>query len=95
MAVDLTALQSWRALRRIRLHLTREVTNTVARSIVSTLINYSNSLFYGAFEKYLDKLQRLQNKLAARPARAALVTYSDFLAALQIVRLLSNAKSAA
>ena len=44
-------------------HLTQEVANTVACSIVGTRIDYCNSLFYGASEKYLDKLQCLQNKL--------------------------------
>ena len=38
--------------------------NTVACSIVGTQIDYCNSLFYGASEKYLDTLQRLQNKFA-------------------------------
>ena len=52
-----------RALRHIRRHLTREVANTVTCSIVGTWIDYYNSLFYGASEKYLDKLQCLQNKL--------------------------------
>ena len=53
-----------RALLHVRRHLTREVANTVVCSIVGTQIGYYNSLFYGAPEKYLDKLQRLQNKLA-------------------------------
>ena len=41
----------------------REVANTVACSIVSTRIDYCNSLFYGASEKHLHKLQSLQNVL--------------------------------
>ena len=53
-----------RALRHIRRHLTREVANAIACSIVGTRIDYCNSLFYSASEKYIDKLQRLQNKLA-------------------------------
>ena len=52
-----------RALRHFRPHLTREVANTVACSIVVTQIDYCNSLFYGAPEKYLDRLERLQNRL--------------------------------
>ena len=55
---------SHRALRHIRHHLTSEVANTVACSIVGTWIEYCNSLLYGVSEKYLDKLQRVQNKLA-------------------------------
>ena len=38
--------------------------NTVACSIVGTRIDYCNSLLYGVSEKYLDKLQHVQNKLA-------------------------------
>ena len=53
-----------RALRHIRHHLTRKVTNKVACSIVGTRIDYCNSLIYGVSKKYLDKLQRVQNKLA-------------------------------
>ena len=53
-----------RALRHIRRHLTREVANTVACSIAGTRIDYCNGLFYGASEKYLEKLQRLHNKHA-------------------------------
>ena len=41
-----------RALRHVRPHLTREVVNTVACRIVGTSIDYCNSLFYGASEKY-------------------------------------------
>ena len=53
-----------RALRHIRRHLKREVANTIACSIVDTRINYCISPFYGASEQYMNKLQRLQNKLA-------------------------------
>ena len=52
------------ALCHIRRHLTREVANTVAGRIVGARIDYCNSFFYSASEMYLDKLQRLQNKLA-------------------------------
>ena len=64
-----------RALRHIRRHLTQEVTNTVACSIVGTRINYCNSLFYSASEKYLDKLQCLQNKLARVVTNTGLQDY--------------------
>ena len=52
------------ALRHIRRHLTRDVANMVACSIVSTRMNYCNSLLYDAADKHLEKLQRAQNKLA-------------------------------
>ena len=61
-------IRSWnyhiRALRHIRRHLTREMANTVACSIVGTRIDYCNSLLYGVSEKFFDKLQHVQNKLA-------------------------------
>ena len=44
--------------------LKREVTNTVACSIVSTRLDYCNSLLYGTTAKNLDKLQHVQNALA-------------------------------
>ena len=63
-SVDRSCNFHLRVLHHITHHLTREVANTVACSIVGTRIDYCNALFYGASEKYLDKLQRLQNKLA-------------------------------
>jgi len=53
-----------RALRHIRPTLSKEVANTVACSIVSTRIDYCNSLLHGTTEKNLHKLQRVQNALA-------------------------------
>jgi len=53
-----------RALRHIRPLLTREVANTVACSIVSTRLDYCNSLLYGTSQKNISKLQRVQNSLA-------------------------------
>ena len=53
-----------RALRHIRPTLNREVANTVACSIISTRIDYCNSLLYGTTAKNIDKLQRVQNALA-------------------------------
>ena len=38
--------------------------NAVACSIVGTRIDYCNSLLYDAADKHLEKLQRVQNKLA-------------------------------
>jgi hypothetical protein len=53
-----------RALRHIRPLLNREVANTVACSIVSSRLDYCNSLLYGTTEKNIAKLQRVQNALA-------------------------------
>lgn len=53
-----------RALRHIRPMLNREVANTVACSIVSSRLDYCNSLLYGTTAKNIAKLQRVQNSLA-------------------------------
>ena len=64
-----------RALGHIRRHLMRGVANTLACSIVGTRIDYCNFLFYGASEKYINKLQRLQNKLARIVTNTGLRAY--------------------
>ena len=64
-----------RLLRHIRHHLLRDVANMIACSIVGTRIDYFNSLFYGVSEKYLDKLQHLQNKLAQVVVNTSLRDY--------------------
>jgi hypothetical protein len=53
-----------RALRHIRPMLSSEVANMVACSVVSTRLDYCNSLLYGTSGKNLEKLQRVQNELA-------------------------------
>ena len=53
-----------RALRHIRPMLDREVANTIACSIVSTRLDYCNSLLYGTKVSNIKKLQRVQNSLA-------------------------------
>jgi fibrillarin-like rRNA methylase len=53
-----------RALRHIRPYLNKEVANTVACSIVSTRLDYCNSLLYGTTAANIQKLQRIQNTLA-------------------------------
>ena len=44
--------------------LARDAANSIACSIVGTRMDYCNCLLYGATEKSLDRLQRVQNKLA-------------------------------
>ena len=44
--------------------LDRKIVNTVAYSIVSTRIDYCNSLLYGASVKNIQRLQKIQNTLA-------------------------------
>jgi len=52
------------ALRHIRSMLDRTVANTVACSIVSTWLDYCNSVLYGALAQNIQRLQRVQNSLA-------------------------------
>jgi len=52
------------ALRHIRPSITREVANTIACSLISSRIDYCNSLLIGVSELNLDKLQRVQNRAA-------------------------------
>jgi hypothetical protein len=53
-----------RALRHIRPMLDKAVANTVACSIVSTRLDYCNSLLYGTSAHNIQRLQRVQNSLA-------------------------------
>ena len=53
-----------KALRKIRSTLDNETANTVACAIVSTRIDYCNSVLIGTTEENLKKLQRVQNSLA-------------------------------
>ena len=53
-----------RALRHIRPMLDKTVANTIACSIVSTRLDYCNSLLYGMSVNNIGRLQRVQNTLA-------------------------------
>ena len=53
-----------RALRHIRPMLDKTVANTMACSIVSTRLDYCNSLLYGTSVSNIQRLQRVQNTLA-------------------------------
>jgi len=53
-----------RALRHIRPMLDKTVANTIACSIVSTRLDYCNSLLYGTSKSNIQRLQRIQNTLA-------------------------------
>jgi hypothetical protein len=53
-----------RALRHIRPMLDRTVANTVACSIISTRLDYCNSLLFGTSGANIERLQRVQNTLA-------------------------------
>ena len=49
-----------RALRRIRLSLNQETAANIGRSVVSSRLDYCNSLMYGFFRATMKKLQRVQ-----------------------------------
>jgi hypothetical protein len=59
-----------RALRHIRPMLDRGVANTIACSVVSTRLDYCNSLLYKTKVANIQKLQRVQNSLARVVARS-------------------------
>ena len=53
-----------RAFRHIRAALTPEMANSVAVSLVTSRLDYANSLLFGTSQANLNKLQRIQNTLA-------------------------------
>ena len=53
-----------RDLRRIRNYLDEKVATTLANALVSSRLDYCNSLFYAANEGLLNKLSKVQNSLA-------------------------------
>ena len=53
-----------RALRHIRPVLSRELAETVARSITMSRLDYCNSILAGSSNKSIDRLQKVQNSLA-------------------------------
>jgi len=53
-----------KALRHVRPCLSKTVANTIACSIVTTRLDYCNSLLYGTSHSNIMKLQRVQNTLA-------------------------------
>ena len=53
-----------RAFRHIRPALTQEMANSVAVSLVTSRLDYANSLLFGPSQANLNKLQRIQNTLA-------------------------------
>lgn len=59
-----------RDLRRIRRHLTLDNAKFLACALVTSKMDYCNSLFYGLAQKDIDKLQRAQDTLARVVARA-------------------------
>ena len=61
-----------RSLRHIRKSLTDDMAKSIAVALVSSRLDYANSLLYGVSKTNIDKLQRIQNSLAR------LVTQNSF-----------------
>ena len=59
-----------RDLRRIRRYLTRDAAVSLANALVSSRLDYCNSLLYGVPKKYIDRLQKVQNCLCRIVTRA-------------------------
>src|SRR6218665_3496433 len=53
-----------RAIRHIRSALTKDMSQTIACSLVSSSLDYANSLFAGVSDLEVKRLQRIQNSLA-------------------------------
>lgn len=68
-----------RAIRHIRSALTKNMSQTIACSLVSSRLDYANSLFVGVSDLELKRLQRIQNSLARVVMRVPLRTCSSVL----------------
>ena len=68
-----------RAIRHIRSTLTKNMSQTIACSLVSSRLDYANSLFVGVSDLELKRLQRIQNSLARVVMRVPLRTCSSVL----------------
>ena len=53
-----------RSLRHIRKSLTDDMAKSIAVSLISSRLDYANSLLYGISQTNIGKLQRIQNSLA-------------------------------
>ena len=71
-----------RAFRHIRPALTQEMANSVAVSLVTSRLDYANSLLFGTSQANLNKLQRIQNHLgqASRSQPHLLIRRTPYLA---------------
>ena len=63
-----------RDLRRIRKHLSDDVAVSLANALVSSRLDYCNSLLYGIPAKYISKFQRVQDSLARVVTRSTRFT---------------------
>ena len=65
-----------RDLRRIRIHLNKATAIFLANALVSSRLDYCNSLLFGCSEKYKTSLQRVQNCLARVVTRSSRLSES-------------------
>ena len=65
-----------RDLRRIRRHLTLDNAKSLACALVTSKLDYCNSLYYGVAEKEFNKLQRVQDTLARVVTRAGFFAHA-------------------
>ncbi len=70
-AVCTSAYYHVRNISRIRRYLTKPATQILVYSLVTTRLNYCNSLLYGVPRRTLAKLQRVQNAAARLVARSS------------------------
>ena len=65
-----------RDIRRVRKHLNLDATTALANALVSSRLDYCNSLLHSVPKVYLNKLQRVQNSLARVVTRSSKLTSS-------------------
>ena len=68
-----------RAIRHIRSALTKNMSQTIACSLVSSRLDYANSVFVGLSVHELNRLQRIQNSLARVVLRVPLRSSSSII----------------
>ena len=71
-----SALYHIRDIRRIRIHLNKSTAISLANALVSSRLDYCNSLLFGCSEKYKTSLQRVQNCLAQVVTRSSRLSES-------------------
>ena len=59
-----TAMLNYFKIKSIRKYLTKDATEILVLSLVISPLDYCNVILYGIAQKYLDKLQRIQNMCA-------------------------------
>jgi len=66
-----------RSFRQIRLSMDRSVAMAVASALVSTRLDYANSILFGCPQKHISRLQRIQHALARVVMQQAYRSYTS------------------